>query len=88
MAKKERREVPENELTEEEVRKWFNRLRELYKEALSHIHEIKAERWKLRHERELLLKEIRLLKKENEKMKSEKERKPKVDFKKKFFDSL
>lgn len=69
MAKKEWREVPESELTEEEVRRWFNRLRELYKEAMWKLHERKIERKKmnvmlieLKHERYVLRKENKKLK--------------------------
>lgn len=69
MAKKEWREVPESELTEEEVRRWFNRLRELYKEAMWRLHERKIERKKmnvmlieLKHERYVLRKENKKLK--------------------------
>ena len=104
MAKKEYREVPVEELTEEELKRWFQRLRELYKWEKNHVHEIKIERWRLRDERFTLLHEIKVLKKENrhlkekiEKMemgekktekKSENKKAEKVDFKKKFFDSL
>ena len=48
MAKKEYREVPVEELTDEELKRWFQRLRELYKWEKNHVHEIKIERWKLR----------------------------------------
>ena len=97
MAKKEYREVPVDELTEEELKRWFQRLRELYKGEQYHVHEIKVERGKLRVENEKLRKEIRLLTKENKMLKEWWEvRTPKrvsskvemVDFKKKFFDSL
>ena len=97
MSKKERRLVPESELTEEEVRRWFNRLRELYQEALHNIHSRKVERWELRVKICNLQHEIAVLKKENEKLRSRKEEKKKIewgekleksDFKKKFFDSL
>lgn len=94
MAKKERREVPENELTEEEVRRWFNRLRELYKESTHRIHEMKVERWKMRVEMENLktenihlMKRIKHLEMAKEK-KVEKKDTPVNDFKKKFLDSL
>lgn len=90
--------VPESELTEEEVRRGFNRLRELYQDANSRIHNMKVERGKLRVEIEKLNREIRVLTKENNKLKRENEKttvkidKPKKksesDFKKKFFDSL
>jgi len=101
MAKKEWREVPESELTEEQVRRWFNRLRELYKEAKNHIHEIKVDRGKLRVEKYDLLHEIKILKRENRVLKEEMERMEKAerqaekskvieksDFKKRFLDSL
>ena len=104
MAKKEYREVPVEELTDEELKRWFQRLRELYKWEKNHVHEIKIERWKLRDERFTLLHEIKVLKKENrhlkekiermekiekmEEKKSESKKVEKVDFKKKFFDSL
>lgn len=97
MAKKEWREVPESELTEEEVRRWFNRLRELFKESQHRVHEMKVERGKLRLENEKLKKEVRILTRENKMLKEWWEvRTPNrvsskvemVDFKKKFFDSL
>lgn len=87
-------EVPESDLTEEEVRRGFNRLRELYKEAKNHIHEIKVDRWKLRAERFDLLHEIKILKRENRILKEKIEKTGKIkiaeksDFKKKFLDSL
>lgn len=65
MAKKEYREVPVEELTDEELKRWFQRLRELYKWEKNHVHEIKIERWQLRNERFTLLHEIKVLKKEN-----------------------
>lgn len=99
MAKKEWREVPENELTEEEVRRWFNRLRELYKEAMWKLHERKIERKKmnvmlieLKHERYVLRKENkklkRLIEQGNKEPKADKKSEPVNDFKKKFLDSL
>ena len=82
MARKEWKPVPESELTEEEVRRWFNRLRELYQGEKNHVHEIKLERWKLRAEKFDLLHEIKVLKRENrlltekiEKMESQAEKK-------------
>ena len=94
--------TPESELTEEEVRRWFNRLRELYQEALHRIHDMKAERGKLRDEAIKLKHQIRVLTKENKKLKEGGELKvervgatQKVkmkvemsDFRKKFFDNL
>lgn len=103
MAKKEWRLVPEPELTEQEVRKWFNRLRELYKDATTHIHEIKLvvkeknlrieelqiEIWKLRKENKHLKYELEMMeKKENKQVKEPKNKTEKADFKKRFFDSL
>ena len=98
MAKKEWREVPESELTEEEVRRWFNRLRELFKESQHRVHEMKAERGKLRVEVERLRKELRILTRENKRLNEQREKtktqqrvNSKVgmtDFKKKFFESL
>lgn len=101
MAKKERKEVPESELTEEEVRRWFNRLRELYKEAMYRIHEMKSEKknlnvkiCELEHENSRLIKrnkflEAKIESESNKKEKKEKEKNTdKVDFKKKFLDSL
>ena len=101
MAKKEWKEVPESELTEEEVRKWFNRLRELYKEMTHKLHERKIEIKemnvmivKLRHEKSILQKENKHLKQitEQRDKKAEKTDKAKVveesDFKKRFLDSL
>lgn len=98
MAKKEWREVPESELTEEEVRRGFNRLRELFKESQHRVHEMKVERGKLRvevdklkHENRVLTREIKRLK-EEENLRVERkgavQKKEMVDFKKKFFDSL
>ena len=99
MAKKEWREVPESELTEEEVRRWFNRLRELFKESQYRIHGLKVERGKLRVELQKLKKDLRVLRGENERLKEggvEKGCLPKrvkakvemADYKKKFLDSL
>ena len=94
MAKKERREVPESELTEEEVRRWFNRLRELFKESQHRVHEMKVERGKLRVENEKLKREIRFLTRELNNVKNGKPQKrvnekvEVVEFKKKFLDSL
>lgn len=92
MAKKEWREVPESELTEEEVRRWFNRLRELYKEERHRVHNIKVERWQLKVRICELESQVSKLKKENERLKAPKEKREKkeekVDFKKNFFDSL
>lgn len=103
MAKKERRLVPEPELTEQEVRKWFNRLRELYKDATNRIHELKViwkeknlrieklqiEIWKLRKENKHLKYELEMMeKKENKQVKEPKNKTEKVDFKKRFLDSL
>lgn len=80
--------TPESELTEQQVRQWFNRLRELYNEAKNRIHELKVERGQknvriceLEHENFILMKEIK-------KLKNDKEKKDNTDFKKKFLDSL
>ena len=62
--------VPESELTEEEVRRWFNRLRELYQDAIHRIHDMKVERWKMRVEKESLIHRISLLTKENRYLKN------------------
>lgn len=93
MAKKEWKPVPESELTEEEVRKWFNRLRELYQWATARIHDMKVERWKqnvricdLEHENAKLRKRNKYLEEMVEK--KQKEKTEKVDFKQKFLDSL
>lgn len=98
MAKKEWREVPECELSEEEVRRGFNRLRELFKESQFRVHEMKVERWKLRVEVDQLRRQNRLLTNEVRRLKEwegvrvgRKGATPKVeitDFKKRFFDSL
>lgn len=108
MAKKEYREVPVEELTDEELKRGFQRLRELYKWEQHHVHEVKVERWLLKVERDKMKKQIRILTNENKFLKEkierltmklnklweqkEKKEKPikseKVDFKKKFFDSL
>lgn len=93
MAKKEWRLVPESELTEEEVRRWFNRLRELYQEEKNRVHEMKVERGKMRLEKERLIHEITVLTKRNKYLeglveKKQKEKTEKADFKKKFLDSL
>lgn len=103
MAKKEWRLVPEPELTEQEVRKWFNRLRELYQDATKRIHELKViwkeknlrieelqiEIWKLRKENKHLKYELEMMeKKENKQVKEPKNKTEKVDFKKRFLDSL
>lgn len=71
MAKKEYREVPVEELTEEQLKRWFQRLRELYKSEQHHVHEIKVERWQLRNERFTLFHEIKVLKRENRLLKEE-----------------
>lgn len=81
--------TPESELTEQEVRQWFNNLRRLYQEATQRIHEMKVDRGKqnvliceLKHE-------ISVLKKENKNLKEKKEKTSEIsDFKKKFLDSL
>ena len=80
--------TPESELTEQEVRKGFNRLRELYKDATNRIHEMKVERGKMNVEICELKHQISRLTKENERLKNNKPQKEKSDFKKKFFDSL
>ena len=69
MAKKEWREVPESELTEEEVRRGFNRLRELFKESQQRVHEMKVERGKLRVSVSRLKHEIRVLTRELKELK-------------------
>lgn len=71
MARKEYREIPVEELTDEQLRRWFQRLRELYKWEQHHVHEVKVERWQLRNERFTLLHEIKVLKKENRLLKEE-----------------
>lgn len=71
MARKEYREIPVEELTDEQLRRWFQRLRELYKSEKNHVHEIKIERWQLRNERFTLFHEIKVLKKENRLLKEE-----------------
>lgn len=53
--------VPVEELTDEELKRWFQRLRELYQWEQHHVHEVKIERWKLRVEVDKLKKEIRIL---------------------------
>lgn len=79
MSKKEWKLVPESDLTEEEVRRGFNRLRELYKEAMDKLHERKVERAQLntiicdlKKENSTLRKEIKhlnyLLEKANDKV--------------------
>ena len=89
MAKKERREVPVEELSEEEVRRWFVRLRELLREQRHLIHNRKIERGELKLRITQLEHEKSILRKENEKLKATKEKKKeKVDFKKNFFDRL
>lgn len=89
MAKKERREVPVEELSEEEVRRWFVRLRELLREQRHLIHNRKIERGELKLRITQLEHEKSVLRKENEKLKATKEKKKeKVDFKKNFFDRL
>ena len=93
--------TPESELTEQEVRKWFNRLRELYQEALHRIHELKVDRGKLRVDVERLNHEVRVLTREKQlrerksfnmgKSMAPKKIKAKlevVEFKKKFLDNL
>lgn len=80
--------TPESELTEQEVRQGFNRLRELYQDATHRIHELKVERGKMNVEICELKHQISHLKKENERLKNKKEKQEKTDFKKKFFDSL
>lgn len=101
MAKKEWREVPESELTEEEVRRWFNRLRELYKEMTHKLHERKIEIKernvmiiKLKQEKSILQKENKHLKQIAEQWDKETKKTDKTkivkesDFKKRFLDSL
>lgn len=92
--------TPESELTEEQVRKWFNNLRVLYQEALHRIHEIKMQKKELSKKIIRLEQEKAALRKENKNLKSWLERESmkekksdswisvKSDFKKKFFDSL
>ena len=89
MAKKEWREVPVEELTEEEVRRWFVRLRELYREERHRVHNLKVERWQLRVEVTKLKHENAILRKGSRKVTVSWWVKKEVsDFKKKFFDSL
>ena len=96
MAKKVWKLTPESELTEEEVRKWFNRLRELYREATSRIHAMKIERGQKNMKIHLLEWENAKLRRRNKYLeenigqepKKETVNKDKIDFKKKFFDSL
>lgn len=96
MTKKKWTPTPESELTEEEVRRWFNRLRELYREATSRIHDMKVERWQKNKKIFLLESENARLRKRNKYLeenigqepKKETVNKDKIDFKKKFFDSL
>lgn len=95
MAKKEWREVPESELTEEEVRRWFVRLRELYREERHRVHNMKVERGQLRVKICELESHNAHLRKVNahleqmmQKKKEKKSETPKTDFKKKFLDSL
>ncbi len=95
MAKKEWREVPVEELSEEDVRRWFCRLRELYREERHRVHDKKVEIWQLKEqitqlnrEKKSLLKEIHTLKQENEKKDSRTREQKRADFKKSFFDSL
>ena len=92
--------TPESELTEEQVRKWFNNLRVLYQDALHRIHEVKMQKKELSRRIMELEKERAALRKENKNLKAWWERKPmrekkptcwisvKSDFKKKFFSSL
>ena len=80
--------TPESELTEQEVRQGFNRLRELYEDAKNRIHELKVERGKKNVEICELKHQISQLIKENERLKRDKQRNETTDFKKKFLDSL
>lgn len=80
--------TPESELTEQEVRQGFNRLRELYEDAKSRIHELKVERGEKNVEICELKHQISHLIKENERLKKDKQRNETTDFKKKFLDSL
>lgn len=80
--------TPESELTEQQVRQWFNRLRELYNEAKNRIHELKVERGQKNVRICELEYENFILKKEIKKLKNDKEKKDNTDFKKKFLDSL
>ena len=94
--------TPESELTEEEVRRWFNRLRELYQQSQSRVHQLKVERKEKNLKIIELEKTIWALIKENKHLnyelnKGKKEKKTEnpieiasnlMDFKKKFFDSL
>lgn len=92
--------TPESELTEEQVRKWFNNLRVLYQEALHRIHEVKLQKRELSNKIFALEHQNSVLRKENKSLKAWWERKPmkekkvwnwisvKSDFKKKFFDGL
>lgn len=95
-------ETPESELTEEEVRRWFNTLRELYKQSQARVHELKVERKEKNFKIAEQEKEIWALRKENRRLnyelnKAKKEKKAEnpieiasnlMDFKKKFFESL
>lgn len=80
--------TPESELTEQEVRQGFNRLRELYQDATHRIHELKVERGQKNTRICELEHEICRLRKQIKHLENEKERKEKSDFKKKFFESL
>ena len=91
MSRKNYVPTPVEELTEEELKRWFQRLRELYQWEQHHVHEVKVERWQLRVEVDKLKREIRtlnrdirLLKEENERLtrntnKPVKEKKPKKE---------
>ena len=88
MAKKVWKPTPESELTEEEVRKWFNNLRVLYQGSLHRIHEMKLERKKLNAKICSLQHENAALRRKERQWGIRKPTKPESDFKKKFFDSL
>ena len=66
--------TPVEELTEEELKRWFQRLRELYQWEQHHVHEVKVERGRLRVEVEKLRKEIRILNRDIRLLKEENER--------------
>lgn len=84
--------VPIEELTEDQVREWFGRLRYLHFCDIKHIQWLKEQRKKLNIEKQELIHENAVLRKEIQKLHEEKNKSnkklTKEEIKQRFLDSL